>query len=73
MSPNKTFDCVDTKNRVQQELQAEWKGLSGAEIQDRIERDLATSDSPAARWWRSLGQGPGDAARVRSSSEADRK
>ena len=70
MNRNKTFDCVDTKNRVQHELQAEWKGLSGKEIQDRIERDLATSDSPVARWWRSLGAGTPRTASLRSTQES---
>lgn len=56
MNGEKSFDCVEMKNRVQRELQEEWKGLTGEEIEKRIERELATSDSTSARWWRSLGE-----------------
>jgi hypothetical protein len=50
----KRFDCVKMKNDIQAAMLREYRGLSDAEIQARIEQDLATSDAPAARLWREL-------------------
>jgi len=50
----KRFDCVKMKNDIQAAMLREYRGLSDAEIQARIEQDLATSDAPAARMWREL-------------------
>jgi hypothetical protein len=50
----KRFDCVKMKNDIQAAMRREFRGLSDAEIQARIEQDLATSDAPAARLWREL-------------------
>jgi hypothetical protein len=50
----KRFDCVKMKNDIQAAMLREYRGLSDAEIRARIERDLATSDSPAGRLWRDL-------------------
>lgn len=50
----KDFDCVKMKDEIQQKLLSQWKGLSDAEIKQRIRQDLATSESPIAVWWRGL-------------------
>ena len=51
---NKRFDCVRMKNEIQAHLLQEQRGLTEAEIQTRAEQGLATSDSPAARFWREM-------------------
>jgi hypothetical protein len=48
------FDCLKMKNNIQAAMLREYRDLSDAEIQARIEHDLATSDAPAARLWRNL-------------------
>ena len=50
----KSFDCVEMKNRIQAELQEEWKGLSDDEIRAEIANTLSRSSSPVAELWRQI-------------------
>ncbi len=54
MSKAKGFDCVEMKNAIQRELLEQWAGLSDQEVRDRMRHHLETSQSPIARWWRSI-------------------
>ena len=54
MSKAKDFDCVEMKNAIQQELLKQRAGLSDEEVRVRIRHELETSQSPIARWWRSI-------------------
>lgn len=54
MKKEKGFDCVEMKNRIQQELEREYAGLTEEERRERIRHELETSDDPVARKWRSL-------------------
>ena len=58
MKTAKAFDCVRIKDHVQARLLKQWRGLSREEIQSQIRRDLATSDSDVAKWWRSIERSP---------------
>ncbi len=48
----KSFDCVEMKNAIQEQLRKEREGLSDKQIQEERMRRLETSDTPAARFWR---------------------
>ncbi len=37
---------------IQEALLSQWTGMSDAEVIQKIKRDLHTSDSPVAVWWR---------------------
>ena len=50
----KTFDCLRMKRAIGANLRKRWEGLSTEEIQKAIGRDLATSSSDLAKWWRKL-------------------
>lgn len=51
---NKSFDCVEMKNRLQAEMR-EREALPGPEEARRKRQQwLATSDDALAKWWRSL-------------------
>ncbi|MCX7016060.1 MAG: hypothetical protein NTW86_26470, partial [Candidatus Sumerlaeota bacterium] len=50
-------DCVEMKNRIQAERAKEYAGLSEEEIAARRLSALATSDHPAAQFWRRLQKG----------------
>jgi hypothetical protein len=50
----KTFDCVRMKDDIQEPLLSQWEGMSDAEVIRTINRDLDTSESPVAVWWRSI-------------------
>ena len=52
MKKNKTFDCVEMKDRIQAGLLKEWEGKTGSEIRDEIHRVLDSSESSVARFWR---------------------
>lgn len=52
MSGNKTFDCVQMKNRIQRRLQRRREGMSTEEFIADVQRGLAESDSSIAAWWR---------------------
>ena len=54
MKKPKDFDCVEMKNAIQRELLEQRAGLSDQEVRARIRHDLETSQSPIARWWRSI-------------------
>ena len=54
MKKPEDFDCVKVKQQIQERLRDKWEGLDMDGIRRRIEKDLSTSDSPLARWWRSL-------------------
>ncbi|TFH14514.1 MAG: hypothetical protein E4H02_09730 [Lentisphaerales bacterium] len=50
----KSFDCVEMKNRIQAELQEEWRGMSDDEIRTEISDTLSKSDSPVAQLWKRI-------------------
>ena len=52
MSKVKQFDCVEMKNEIQRKLREKQKGMSDHEIREGFLRELETSDSSIARWWR---------------------
>ena len=54
MKKAKEFDCVRTKDEIQARLARQWRGLTDEEIRERIQRNLATSQSPIAKLWRSI-------------------
>jgi hypothetical protein len=54
MSATKTFDCVEMKAAIQARLLKETEGMTDEEERAYTERRLRTSDSPAARLWRTL-------------------
>lgn len=58
MKRAKDFDCVQMKNEIQARLLQEYHGLTDAEIQARIEQELATSSAPAAQFWRRIAGTP---------------
>jgi hypothetical protein len=48
------FDCVAMKNKLQAEFLREHRGLTPAQSRAHLRRQLATSDAPAARFWRRI-------------------
>ena len=52
MALPKDFDCVKMKDEIQRKLRERWKNLSEGEIREQMRRDLETSQSPIAQWWR---------------------
>jgi len=54
MGATKTFDCVEMKAAIQAKLLKETEGMSDEEERAYTARRLQTSDSPAARLWRTL-------------------
>ncbi|MDD4889865.1 MAG: hypothetical protein PHU85_08020 [Phycisphaerae bacterium] len=58
MKTAKKFDCVQFKDRLQARQAERLAGLTGAQARQRIRRELATSQSPVAKLWRSLGKHP---------------
>jgi len=53
-APRKAFDCVEMKAAIQARLLKETEGMTDEEERAYTERTLTTSDSPAARLWRTL-------------------
>lgn len=51
---NKSFDCVEMKNEIQQELALEYKGLTDEERWSRLNEILASSNHPVARKWKEI-------------------
>ncbi|MEI7908715.1 MAG: hypothetical protein WCK77_03665 [Verrucomicrobiota bacterium] len=51
---NKTFDCVEMKNRIQQAMREEEERIGAKTAAERRHRWLADSDDPLASWWQSL-------------------
>lgn len=54
MKKEKPFDCVEMKIAIYAELDRQNQGLGQAEIARRRRVWLETSDSPVAKWWRSI-------------------
>lgn len=54
MNHPKTFDCVQMKDEIQERLSRKWAGLTDEQVRQAVDQELATSDNPLARWWRSL-------------------
>jgi hypothetical protein len=54
MKATKTFDCLAMKQAIQAKLQKKWANLTTGEIQAALKRDLATSQSDLAKWWRKM-------------------
>jgi hypothetical protein len=50
----KAFDCLRMKDEIQARLSGKWAGLTTEEIQAAIQKDLATSQTDLAKWWRKL-------------------
>lgn len=51
---NKTFDCVEMKNRIQLVMREEEERIGAKAAAERRHRLLADSDDPLASWWQSL-------------------
>lgn len=49
---DKKFDCVDLKNRLQEELQEERTRMGEEETNRRFTAWIENSDDPLAAWWR---------------------
>ena len=54
MSKAKVFDCVAMKDAIQAAHAKEYGGMTSEEVRRRVEQKLATSDHPAAVWWRAI-------------------
>lgn len=52
--PKKEFDCVEMKNNIQRLLRERYKGMSAEQIREHVQRELETSQTPIAKWWRSM-------------------
>ncbi|HPO14206.1 MAG TPA: hypothetical protein PLI09_12245 [Candidatus Hydrogenedentes bacterium] len=53
MKNQKSFDCVEMKNRIQEDLLTECEGLTPEEERQKRIQKLSSSDSPAAKIWQS--------------------
>lgn len=51
---HKTFDCVEMKNRIQQELREEEARVGAEEMRRRREDWLRTGQDELSRLWRKL-------------------
>ena len=54
MRDSESFDCVEMKNAIQAQLPKEYEGLDEREIVRHRRQWLETSDSPVAKWWRTM-------------------
>lgn len=54
MTRQKAFDCVEMKNRIQQDMLKRFEGRGNDEIRQAIRNELQTSDHPLAQKWRAL-------------------
>ena len=52
MMKTKTFDCVEMKRAIQEKHACEYAGMTSEEVAQHIQRKLAASDSPIAKWFR---------------------
>ncbi|HPO16912.1 MAG TPA: hypothetical protein PLI09_25970 [Candidatus Hydrogenedentes bacterium] len=52
MKKDKTFDCVEMKQAIQEKHAREFAGLPDQEVADRMMRELKTSNDPVAVWYR---------------------
>jgi len=51
MNGEREFDCIEMKNRIQEELLREYEGLTAEQERRKRLHKLVTADSPAARIW----------------------
>lgn len=51
MKKNKKYDCVDTKDKIQDILYEKYKGLDDTQRQTIIEANLMSSSAPVAVFW----------------------
>ena len=58
MKKTKRFDCVQMKNEIQAKLLRNNRGMTDDEVQRALEAELATSNTPAARFWRRITSTP---------------
>ena len=65
MKADKRFDCVKMKDELQARLDEKYRGLTDEQIRERIRHELATSDGPIARLWRSVTQKPASPTQAR--------
>lgn len=54
MNKAKQFDCVEMKNEIQRKLREKHKGMTEEDIRRRFLHEMESSDSPVARWWRTV-------------------
>ena len=75
MKKAKRFDCVRMKNDIQAGMLRKYRGMTDAEIQADLEHELATSNSPAAQFWRRISSKnePAKVAEPRGSYATRRK
>lgn len=66
--PEKDFDCIGFKRKVQAEIYEETRGLSPEEQIEYFRRRAA--DGPLGRWWKALGRRSGAEAVKEVSSTA---
>jgi hypothetical protein len=66
--PEKDFDCIGFKRKVQAEIYEEIRGLSPEEQIEYFRRRAA--DGPLGRWWKALERRSGAAAGKAVSSTA---
>lgn len=50
----KSFDCVEMKRRIQQEMAEEEARLGREQTQNRRDRWKEASTTPLAQWWRAV-------------------
>ncbi len=51
---DKKLDCVDLKDRLQEELRQERERIGEGEANRRFAVWVETSDDPLAAWWRAV-------------------
>ncbi|MGB9488157.1 MAG: hypothetical protein WCD04_18835 [Terriglobia bacterium] len=66
--PEKDFDCIGFKRKVQAEIYEETRGLSPEEQIEYFRRRAA--DGPLGRWWKALERRSGTEAGKEVSSTA---
>ena len=49
---SETYDCVEMKRAIQEKHACEYAGMASEEVAEHIQRKLAASDSPVAKWFR---------------------
>ena len=54
MKREKSFDCVKMKDEIQAALLKEHEGMTDDQRHAAMERAIAVSDAPAARFWRQI-------------------
>jgi len=54
MKKAKNFDCVQMKNDIQEKLYARRAGMTPAQQRADMDKQLESSDSLIAKWWRDV-------------------